>query len=298
MKKSLYFAYISGYIDGDGCFYLTKITRTDRNNFRFISRLIITSTNHTILYDFKERFGGSVSIAPVRRQNCRPVGQYILRQHDAMALLKKIKSLLIERRDEARIFMEFAATTCSIKRDRLIQEMAHVKTHNGLIDKESKTFLNQIKQSVEPTELDYAYLAGFIDAECSLGVSYRTLKDGTRQPYTIVLQCSNGKLPVFIWLAQRFGGSFTFIDKKDSSIQRPYLKWVITSAALSKILHKIYPYLHHKKPVCKQLIKFYATTFTNGGDRHTDDFRTAYAAVVKQREDIALEVARLNKKGV
>jgi hypothetical protein len=76
------------------------------------------------------------------------------------------------------------------------------------------------------------------------------------------------------------------------------LVWRLTGRSLSQVLDKIYPFLKHKKPVCKQLMKFYSTTLPNGGARHTEIFRSQYIKVLKIRESIVAKVHKLNLKGI
>ena len=98
---------------------------------------------------------------------------------------------------------------------------------------------------------------------------------------------------------QKFGGQLHFVDrmsKNDNHLNQ--LQWTLSGKALSKILPSINQYLRYKKPVCEELMKFYATTLKNGGARHTDTFRDSYAEILKIREQIVHEVHRLNKKGI
>lgn len=97
---------------------------------------------------------------------------------------------------------------------------------------------------INPTELDYAYIAGFFDAEGHVGV-YK------RKNSSIRLQCGikqNDNLitrKVFYKLCNWFGGSVTSgFNNKGHHI---YWGWVIDSNKASNFLGKILPYLRIKK---------------------------------------------------
>lgn len=47
-------AYLAGYVDGDGCFYIGK----NINPIKYRSALIISSTNKEVLNYFQKTFGG------------------------------------------------------------------------------------------------------------------------------------------------------------------------------------------------------------------------------------------------
>ena len=149
------------------------------------------------------------------------------------------------------------------------------------------------------TEIDYAYLAGLIDAECCLSIHHYKPKNKPNVVYKIHLSLNNTKRPIFQWLAERFGGNFQFIDRESKNPNHSdQLKWSLSGKALSKILPNIVKYLEYKKPVCEELIKFYATTLSNGGARHTEEFRESYSKIIEKRERIVHKVHQLNKKGI
>jgi hypothetical protein len=168
-----------------------------------------------------------------------------------------------------------------------------------LATKECKEIFEKEKNTIVPTEEDFAYLAGFIDAECCFCIQRYRCNNNQNFLYKILLQCNNTKTPVFKWLLQRFGGQIHFIDKNSfDKNQRNQLCWRLSSKSLTKILSKIFPYLVHKKPVCEKIIEFSKTILPNGGARHTDIFRSSYQSVLRKREEIVKEVHKLNQKGV
>lgn len=291
MIKSIHRAYAAGYVDGDGCFHLGKTVK------KFISSVTIVSTNRDILNWFQNIWGGTIH-AKKQILNQKIVYHLVQKKRPSCYFTQSIQFYLIEKFDEALIYMKFNHGEDEQKKLACIDELKHLKNSTNLVSEKMKLELQWIKLSIEPTEENYAYLAGFIDAECCLGIQKYKSKNKPNYLYKIQIQCNNTKAPIFKWLLERFGGQIHFIDRnsKDPN-QRNQLTWRLSSKALSKIINKIYPFLKYKKPVCKELLKFYKTTLPNGGARHTEQFRESYAKVLKIREAIFNKVHRLNLKG-
>ena len=296
--KQTDYAYIAGYIDGDGCFDIRKQFIKNRMSPRFPMAIIISSVNREILDWAKINFGGSINKKTLVPENNKPVYYFTLRKKKAIPLTQKITTYLVEKIEHAKLFLSFNDFDCIKKRNELINKMKILKDVSNLVSKYHKEEFEKFKNTVEPTKNDFAYLAGFIDAECSLNIQKYKPKDRPNYVYKILLQCNNTKAPVFKWLLQRFGGHIHFIDRRNhGKARKNQLTWRLSGKALSKILPKILPFLRHKKPVCEELMKFYKTTLTNGGARHTQKFRTHYANVIKKRERIVEKVHKLNLKG-
>jgi hypothetical protein len=68
------------------------------------------------------------------------------------------------------------------------------------------------KISIEPTKLDWAYLAGLFDAEGSFGLQRRNKKGNGS--YTSYARISNTDNRVFLWIVPRFGGRFSVTTKE------------------------------------------------------------------------------------
>lgn len=297
--KSTDFAYAAGYIDGDGCFYIGKVFANDRPNKRYTKSLQVTSATPENLDWFKKNFGGTIracSKYPETKQ--RQLFQYILRKNSDIPFISQIIPYLVEKTDEAMVFLEFFMSQTDEKKDILLQKMYNLKNHTNLVCKNHKIEFEAFRNTIEPTWEDYAYLAGFIDAECCLNICKYHSFNRSNALYKIQLQCNNTKFPVFKWLLQRFGGQIHFIDRRTKNIsRRDQLCWRLTSAALGKILENMIPFLIHKKPVAKELLIFYKNTLMNGGARHTEEFRSSYARTLQLREDIFHRIQILNKKG-
>lgn len=284
--------YFSGYIDGDGCFSI-------KNGRKRHCTIIVISTNSSVLYDFAESFGGSVYISiKGQKPGHKPYHRYSIGGIPAWELAMKVRPFLVEKAKQASIFCSFYQIEKPDQRMNLCKELAHLKKNAGLISKNDVDSLKSIKPTVQPSEEDFVYLAGFIDAECNLGVQHYKPSNRPNMVYKIVLQCNNSKSPIFYWLKKRFGGEIHFVDRSKMPNHRSQILWKKTGNSLFEILKRTHPYLRYKKPVCEMLIEFYKTTLPNGGDRHTEAFRKSYRLVLDRREEIVRQVHDHNGKGI
>lgn len=295
--KTTDYANFAGYIDGDGCFYIGFQRSKIRLSLKPQVLIKITSTNERTLQHFKKMFGGSVCLMTKAHNNSKALYQYTARKRALLNFINKIYPYLVEKKEEAMLALKFSQSTDKSFQKECIYKMKILKDTANLVSKHHVDIFKKSKQTIQPTQEDFAYLAGFIDAECCLSIGKWMPKNKPNYVYKIILSCNNTKAPVFKWLLERFGGFTHFIDRSKYKI-RNQLSWRLTSKALSKILDKIYPFLKYKKPVCNELMKFYATTLPNGGARHTEVFRSQYAEVLKIRESIIAKVHKLNSKGI
>jgi hypothetical protein len=292
------YAYISGYIDGDGCFYIAEERSRKRLKTKPVTAIIISSVNQHVLETFEDLYGGSVGKSKSAYENRKDLYHFTLKKKCSIKLAQHMLPYLVEKKDECLLALEFASSEDREHQLACISRMKVLKDVSNLVSKHHVIEFEKYKNTIEPSELDFAYLAGFIDAECSLNIQKYLPKDKPNYVYKILLQCNNTKAPCFKWLLERFGGHIHFIDRRNhGKARRNQLTWRLSGKALSKILDKIHPFLKHKKPVCKELIDFYATTLINGGARHTETFRSRYAEIIEERERIVAHVHKLNLKG-
>jgi hypothetical protein len=300
MNTNTNMAYAAGYIDGDGCFYIGKQSIKNKLSPKFILSMTISSVNPEVLEWFKKFFGGSYGLTNSKiPSNQRPQYNFVIKKRATLNLIPKILPYLVEKNQEAQICTSFDRLSDTRDKIALIDKMYEVKNFTNLVSREMKHEFEQLRNTITPKEEDFAYLAGFIDAECSLGIQRYRDKKRPNHIYKTQLQCNNTKYPIFKWLLQRFGGQVHFIDRKSADMnQRNQLSWRLSSAALNNILSKIHPFLKYKKPVCEELMKFYNTNLPNGGARHTEKFRMCYAQIIAEREDICTKIHLLNLKGI
>lgn len=298
MIKDTDFAYAAGYFDGDGCFFIGNIHTEGRIRPR--CNVIINSTHIENMHWFQKTFGGSVISRTNKNTKAKPVHRYVLKGKD-LETFKGVKSFLIEKSHEYEVFESFRNTSDKDKRDLLILRMNALKNSTNLIYESIKDVLEHIKNSITPSICDWAYLAGFVDAECCLGIQRNFTKNRPNPTYKIQLQCNNSKSPCFFWLSERFGGQFHFIDRSTAiTPQRNQMTWRISAKSLFPILENISPFLKHKKPICDELIKFYETTFNRTGNPspNSPGFTEFYRPILEQRNVIFHNIQQLNKKGI
>lgn len=264
------FAYAAGYIDGDGCFQV--------GNQKWGSHLVVVSIRKEPIMWFTDRFDGSIRAIQPRTSN-RSISYHFRFSKKGLERLPNIAEFLVEKRYEYLLFQEFRSVNGKILKDPIVKVMDSYKKKANLIQWNIKNELNSVKNTQVPTENDFAYLAGYIDAECSLDISRTMQKRGKTFSYRPQLQCNNTKSPVFYWVSQRFGGQFHFLDKSKIPNCRNQMLWRISNLQLDPILQGIHPFLTSKKTICEKMMEMRKKIIS--GD-------------LSDREDIYNQVRHLN----
>ena len=303
MTEQTDLAYTAGYIDGDGCFHLRKQIFKGKKRPKYVARLIVSSVNPAVLHWFKKTFGGTVN--QIKRKSMpkghKPQYRFIFENKSFKKLCIPVVNLyLIEKRVEAAWFYNFITAKFNEDKECCIKEIQKEKHEFGMVLPSHKQKFEASRGTIPFTELDFAYLAGFIDAECCLGIQRYKPKGKPNPVYKICLQCNNTKYPFFKWALERFGGQIHFIERQKAMGQRDQLCWRLSAASLLPILEGVHPYLKHKRPVCQELINFYKTTvpLEKTISRNSPDFSEFYRPILEERERIFHRVQILNKKGV
>lgn len=293
MKNTL--SYLAGYIDGDGCFFLKK----DKNPIKYRAYLVISSTNIEVLKFFKDTFGGSIYICTARKEHWKRSYHWNIRGKFALEITEQMLEFLTEKKSDALIFMDYIQKSCINHKQELIQKMKNNRDQDREINESVVEQIKQTKTIGVSNELDYPYFAGFIDAECCLGVSKYKPKNGPNFTYKIILQCQNTNPIIFFWLMERFGGSISHVKRNiKNPNHRDQIIWNISAAKLSAVLPKILPFLRSKKSVCEKLIELYNTNIPIGISRKTQEFKDSYALILAKRDKIVDDIHKLNSKGV
>jgi len=296
MIKSTDLAYTAGYIDGDGCFYIDKIFV--ENRFKYRCFMAINSTEIENLQCIQRTFGGTLTSKPSIKTGHKPLHRLIIKGKN-LEILKEIQPFLVEKLNEFEVFEKFRDPKNRELRDQLIDEMEIFKKQSNIIKVSIKKEVESFRNTIDPTEEDFAYLAGFIDAECCLNINKNKPKNRPNPTYKALLQCNNTKSPFFYWVSSRFGGQFHFIDRSKYINHRNQMCWRLSANSLFKILEKIYTFLIHKKPVCEELINFCKTIVPLESviSRNSPNFGQFYKPIMEQREKIFHKIQALNKKG-
>jgi hypothetical protein len=251
----------------------------------------------TILEHFANLFGGRVKF--VRKfRNHKPQYHYILRGRDFLKLHRKLSPFLIEKRGQANCL--YLAYHYTKKENKIIlHEVIEQLRKENMAVPEDKERIEARSRSVIPSEMDFAYLAGFIDAECSLSLQRYKIPKRNNWIYKPILQCNNTKTPTLSWAVERFGGQIYFIKRNHKENHNDQISWRLSSESLNNILPKILPFLHAKKPICEELIKFSKTILPlkNTISRHSPKFEEFYAPILEERSLIFEAVRHLNRKG-
>jgi len=281
------FAYAAGYIDGDGCFQV--------GNGAWNSHLVVVSVRKEPILWFLEKFDGAIRSIKPRTQN-RSVSYHFRFSKKVMDYLPYISKFLVEKKDESILFQDFRNTKGMEPKRPLIKKMKSLKNDFGLIHTCIKEDLNSIRNTIQPTQEDFAYLAGYVDAECSLDINRRMQSKGKTFTYRPQLQCNNTKYPFFYWASSRFGGQFHFLNKSHIPNCRNQIIWRISNSQLDPILEGIYPFLISKKPICEKMIELRKLTFKGNGRMSPNhpNFSEWYDSIAKSRESIYNEVRHLN----
>lgn len=243
-------AYAAGYIDGDGCFYIGEIQTSPF----FQDTFSIISTHFDNIEWFNDHFEGTIQVKKTRQKNRIPSYHFVFSK-EGYKFLPRIRPHLIEKTQECDVFLNFRNPSFKASRASLIKAMKILKEESNIVRVSLKQEIESIRNTSIVTKMDYAYLAGFIDAECSLDINRVMQKRGKTPTYRAQLQCNNTKFPFFFWASKKFGGQFHFLDKSHLPNCRNQMLWRISNLQLDTILQGVYPFLVHKKPICEEMMK-------------------------------------------
>jgi hypothetical protein len=282
-------AYTAGYTDGDGCF-----TITINGKRKFKSSYIVSSVNKNVLDFLVELFEGKVRFVRKLIKE-KPQYHFVKTGKSASHLSKQIIPYLVEKKEEAEIFNRFHECFDFQEKIQFMNRLKEARS-KGRAKISDKIELESIRNSIEPTEEDFAYFAGFIDAECSLGLQRYKAKGNSNWIYKPIFQCNNTRSQTLKWGVARFGGQIHFIDRsKYGKNHLNQLTWRISSKSLLKIIPKILPFIKHKKTVCDELMKFAEATLKTS--RNHRNFVDLYHPILKLRATIFHNIHNLNRKG-
>lgn len=243
-------AYAAGYIDGDGCFYIGEI----KTSPFFQDTFSIISTHLDNIEWFNDHFEGTIQVKKTRQKNRVPSYHFVFTK-EGYKFLPRIFPYLIEKKHECEVFLNFRNPAFKDSRNSFVKAMKILKEESNVVRVSLKEEIESIRYTCIPNKMDYAYLAGFIDAECSLDINKNLQKRGKNPTYRAQLQCNNTKFPFFFWASRKFGGQFHFLDKSHLPNCRNQMLWRISNLQLDTILKGVYPFLVHKKPICNEMIK-------------------------------------------
>lgn len=297
-------AYAAGYIDGDGCLYLGTYQSTNGTIYEY--SIQVCSVNKDITDWLKNTFGGATRKKEIIG-NRRVPHVWTIKNQEAIEFCEAIQPYLKAKYHESQYWYEYALHVSSNEglplddsiaehRLTLIKNIRKLKHELNIVENEYTKQLKNVRPSLTPTEQEFAYIAGLIDAEGCFRVKKWLPKNKPNHVYNIALEIGNTNKLFFDWLVLRFGGSLTFVKSKKKNF-KDSCTWSLQSKRLNYFLPSLINFLKTKKPVCNKLIEFHKTIKPNGGDRHSKVFKETYQNVIRHRESIVNEVHILNTKG-
>lgn len=297
------FAYISGYLDGDGCLYAGTTIQKPKNITVFEYNIQVLSVERENLSSF-EKYGGFV-----RQKFQRPCHKipFVWCLKDCANFLPQILPYLVDKQIQCKYLIEICKSikesnyqSCEQQTFEHRIKLVNECRKNKMSDLVTEKLINKIKYtkpSIEPTEQDFAYLAGLIEAEGTFRIKSWKPSNKPNKVYNSSLEIGNTRYPIFPWLMDRFGGNISFVHKKRN--KRAVAIWSLQSKSLYNILDRIHFFLRtRKKEVCELLMEFNKTILKNGGDRNSHAFKERMKSIIAKRDLIIEEVHKLNKKGV
>lgn len=296
------YAYLSGYLDGDGCFYLGKYFQKKTSISVFEYSIQVLSVEKANLHNFY-KYGGTIRKKPKKERHKQPF-IWVLKSCESFAI--SVQPFLIDKNIQCNLLLQLIASVRKSNfqpygrqtynhRLNLINQCRENKMKD-LVTKELIDKLKVRKSSISPTSENFAYLAGLIESEGCLRIKSWKPLNKPNKVHNISLEIGNTRYPIFPWLIDRFGGNISFSHTKRN--KRAVAIWSLQSASLNYILLEIHSFLRtRKKEVCELLIEFQKTVLPNGGDRHSQAFKEKMACIISKREKIITKIHKLNKKG-
>lgn len=289
MPTEIDYAYAAGFIDGDGCFFLGRSGRKTRVS------LITVNVNGMVIDWMQSIFGGSIQ-RPRRQPGHRQLYHHVMLKKATLDAIPKLLPYLREKKEEA----ELLVASQSLDFDEVTAKLRLIKKTGHLFTRDRFEWLRTLPISQVASECDFAYLAGFVDAECCLWIQ-KDIPNSRRvhvkwPTYKIGMSCCNGKWPVFQFLRERFGGGLTFQPMAEGRT-RNMVTYRLSCKMLACLLPSIAMFLKSKRTQCEKLMELDRLTIPNGGARHTDAFREKYRVLVEQKERLFQDVCQLNLKG-
>lgn len=209
-------AFLAGLIDGDGSISI----RYSDGYYQLTT--YVYSTSKKLMNWLVEVFGSQYREIPTEGNRKQRYSWYTS-QKDILPNLVPYLILKKQQAEAAILFDKLGHERNPLGREELMRD---IQTANAFYVPVNKREVDASrKQPIEPTKLDYAYLAGLFDAEGSFGIQKRKKKGNGS--YTSYARISNTDNRVFLWTVPRFGGRFSVTNRKDKNEG----SWALSGAA-------------------------------------------------------------------
>lgn len=300
-------SYLAGYIDGDGCFVVSKGIQNKKTIVYYYSIEICSVYKEIIEYFYRE-YGGSFWKRPEKRTDRKDLYVWSIKTKQSLVIARQVCKHLISKKQICKFFKTLAESIkpnkgiklsekVIKKRDKLINKIREQIHMSDNITEENFKDLQRIKQHIDPSEKELAYFAGLSDAEgCFRIQHWKDKRKGRNDNFVISFEIGNRKYSIIHWLLSRFGGSVHY-RKPTKKTFSPFAIWSLRSAQLEKILEKMYPYLIVKKERCKKIIEFNKIKISHHLNRRSPEFKIYSDKIASQRQLLLEEFKVLNAKG-
>lgn len=229
--KQKRFAFLAGLLDGDGSVY---IRRNKSSGYQFT--FAIYSTSRQLMKWLRLIFGGQFRRL-AEEENKKQRYQWYCYSLDTLLNILPYVVLKREQIETAIEFLSMKGIVAPETRNNLYERMC------GLNDEFRSVYKLKYTGSVIPSKLDFAYLAGLLDAEGTFSIYKKSNYIGNGK-YTSVIKISNTDQRIFDWMADRFAGYMVVSPKGDN---RKEGVWFLSGKSRESILLAVLPYLVIKK---------------------------------------------------
>lgn len=295
MFEKQFINYFAGFVDGDGCFILQIINRKRKvknktyNCIERIQQIAISGTQLDCLEYFKKNIGGSICIT--KKIEGHKTLFFYRKSICEIEFLQRLKSILIEKTHQCQFMIDFINSSPE-NREKIIHNLK-ISRKNGTFNFFDKNKIMITRNTIHPTSQDYQYLAGFIDAECSIQINKKW--EGKSFRYVPILRCGNTKTPVIEWMIQRFGGNI-FFQNKIKENHSNLINYHLYGKNLKTTLENVFPFLIHKKPRCQEALKL-IEIIENRAFPNSKNFESWKNTFNPIKEQIYHNLKLLNSKG-
>jgi len=162
---------------------------------------------------------------------------------------------------------------------------------SNVIKLENKRKLDNRLQINQLSDIDAAYIAGFVDGEGCLSLCRVNANDPNRTTnYVIRLRVSNTFPGIIDWIALKVGfGSVRSTKKYKDHYKQPY-EWYLTGRRATVLLKQLYPYLKVKKLQAEVLFEYAETLMPPGQAKIPHN-------VIDARKTLKAKITCLNWRG-
>lgn len=141
--------------------------------------------------------------------------------------------------------------------------------------------------SYEPTEIEWAQLATWIDGEGYIGILHNQHRQSEKVYFNPRVVVYNTDLRIMNWLQERWGGTVPRIRRENPRAKTGFM-WLLPAALIPETLAHILPYLLLKREQAQGLLDFYA------GIKE----RAIGTAEFERRSSLHKHLLSLNRRGI